>query len=150
MWDLPGPVPGFEPVSPAWAGGFLTTAPPRKPLTFFFVLTFNLRTVKTYWKTLPWLSQPSVIKLLPCPPPKSPTSLPPIHSSPLAFFLSLKHSLAISRSLYSLFPLPGTFFPQVIFCPLALFYSLHGTFFPRFEILLCLYTRRCLSPVARM
>ena len=28
MWDLPGP--GLEPVSPALAGGFLTTAPPRK------------------------------------------------------------------------------------------------------------------------
>ena len=30
MWDLPGP--GFEPVSPALAGGFLTTAPPGKPV----------------------------------------------------------------------------------------------------------------------
>ena len=29
MWDLPGP--GLEPVSPALAGGFLTTAPPGKP-----------------------------------------------------------------------------------------------------------------------
>ena len=29
MWDLPGP--GFEPVSPALAGGLLTTAPPGKP-----------------------------------------------------------------------------------------------------------------------
>ena len=28
MWDLPGP--GIEPVSPVWAGGFLTTAPPGK------------------------------------------------------------------------------------------------------------------------
>ena len=28
MWDLPGP--GVEPVSPALAGGFLTTAPPGK------------------------------------------------------------------------------------------------------------------------
>ena len=28
MWDLPGP--GLEPVSPAMAGGFLTTAPPGK------------------------------------------------------------------------------------------------------------------------
>ena len=31
MWDLPGP--GLEPVSPALAGGFLTTAPPGKPLS---------------------------------------------------------------------------------------------------------------------
>ena len=30
MWDLPGP--GIEPVSPALAGGFLTTVPPGKPL----------------------------------------------------------------------------------------------------------------------
>ena len=30
MWDLPGP--GLEPVSPALAGGFLTTAPPWKYL----------------------------------------------------------------------------------------------------------------------
>ena len=29
MWDLPGP--GVEPLSPALAGGFLTTAPPGKP-----------------------------------------------------------------------------------------------------------------------
>ena len=33
MWDLPGP--GLEPVSPALAGGFLTTAPPGKPSPFF-------------------------------------------------------------------------------------------------------------------
>ena len=30
MWDLPGP--GLEPVPPALAGGFLTTAPPGKSL----------------------------------------------------------------------------------------------------------------------
>ena len=29
MWDLPSP--GLEPVSPALAGGFSTTAPPGKP-----------------------------------------------------------------------------------------------------------------------
>ena len=31
-WDLPRP--GLKPVSPALAGGFLTTAPPGKPLNF--------------------------------------------------------------------------------------------------------------------
>ena len=36
MWDLPGP--GLEPVSPALAGGFLTTAPPGKP--YIHVLCF--------------------------------------------------------------------------------------------------------------
>ena len=45
MWDLHGP--GLEPVSPALAGGFLTTAPPGKsrfpPLLFIkFLLFFNL------------------------------------------------------------------------------------------------------------
>ena len=32
MWDLPRP--GLEPVSPALAGSFSTTAPPGKPLLF--------------------------------------------------------------------------------------------------------------------
>ena len=36
MWDLPGP--GLKPVSPALAGGFLTTAPPGKPYAVFFTL----------------------------------------------------------------------------------------------------------------
>ena len=44
MWDLPGP--GLEPVSPASAGRFSTTAPPGKPslsvFIFFFFLTSNL------------------------------------------------------------------------------------------------------------
>ena len=35
MWDLPGP--GLEPVSPALAGGFLTTAPPGKPYNIILV-----------------------------------------------------------------------------------------------------------------
>ena len=40
MWDLPRP--GLEPVSPALAGGFSTTAPPGKPnmgifLTYLFL-----------------------------------------------------------------------------------------------------------------
>ena len=39
MWDLPGP--GLEPVSPALAGEFLTTAPPGKPLQFNFNLNIN-------------------------------------------------------------------------------------------------------------
>ena len=34
MWDLPGP--GLEPVSPALAGEFLTTAPPGKSPGFWF------------------------------------------------------------------------------------------------------------------
>ena len=39
MWDLPGP--GLEPVSPALAGGFSTTAPPGKsPDEHFFIFKF--------------------------------------------------------------------------------------------------------------
>ena len=34
MWDLPRP--GLEPVSPALAGGFSTTAPPGKPCANYF------------------------------------------------------------------------------------------------------------------
>ena len=37
MWDLPGPGP--EPVSPALAGGLLTTAPPGKPIQVFLLFT---------------------------------------------------------------------------------------------------------------
>ena len=35
MWDLPGP--GLEPVSPALAGGFLTTEPPGKSHVFVLI-----------------------------------------------------------------------------------------------------------------
>ena len=38
MWDLPGP--GLESVSPAMAGGFLTTVPPGKPDHMVFILEF--------------------------------------------------------------------------------------------------------------
>ena len=42
MWDLPRP--GLEPMSPALAGGFSTTAPPGKPLskTFYFIKVLDL------------------------------------------------------------------------------------------------------------
>ena len=40
MWDLPGP--GLEPVSPALAGGFLTTAPPGK--SYIFTITSEFYT----------------------------------------------------------------------------------------------------------
>ena len=41
MWDLPGP--GLGPVSPALAGGFLTTAPPGKPCKYIFKGGFCLK-----------------------------------------------------------------------------------------------------------
>ena len=45
MWDLPGP--GIEPVSPAMAGGFLTTAPPGKPSKIFFDPPPRVMKIKT-------------------------------------------------------------------------------------------------------
>ena len=45
MWDLPGP--GLEPMSPALAGGFLTTAPPGKPSQAI------LNPLMTFMKTCP-------------------------------------------------------------------------------------------------
>ena len=44
MWDLPGQ--GMKPVSPALAGGFLTTAPPGKSPVLYFYAHFLL--LKTY------------------------------------------------------------------------------------------------------
>ena len=41
MWDLPGP--GLEPVSPALAGRFLTTAPLGKPLFYFILFVLKPR-----------------------------------------------------------------------------------------------------------
>ena len=38
MWDLPGL--GIEPMSPALAGGFLTTVPPGKHSGLFFLFVF--------------------------------------------------------------------------------------------------------------
>ena len=48
MWDLPGP--GFEPVSPALAGRFLTTAPPGKSITqnIFFKVKLNVQICITH------------------------------------------------------------------------------------------------------
>ena len=43
MWDLPGP--GLKPVSPALAGGFLTTAPPGKPWRYFYNSLFGLNPI---------------------------------------------------------------------------------------------------------
>ena len=40
MWDLPRP--GLEPVSPALAGRFSTTAPPGKPRALFLIFNFYL------------------------------------------------------------------------------------------------------------
>ena len=45
MWDPPGP--GLEPVSPALAGRFSTTAPPGKPYIFFLTI-YIFETLKIF------------------------------------------------------------------------------------------------------
>ena len=44
MWDLPGP--GLEPVTPALAGGFSTTVPPRKPQGSYCLIGIELHFCK--------------------------------------------------------------------------------------------------------
>lgn len=71
-------------------------------LSGLFALTFNLRTVNTYCKTLSWLSQPSAIKLLfPC----SPTSLPPFTPAHQLAFCPLG-TLSCSLRVFAL-PVPS-------------------------------------------
>ena len=57
MWDLPGP--GLEPVSPALAGGFLTTVPPGKSLKFLVIVVFM---VMGNWKMDPRCPSTSEIR----------------------------------------------------------------------------------------
>ena len=55
MWDLHGP--GLEPVFPALAGGFLTTAPPGKPYREILEPLLLLRDVASSFNSS--LSKPS-------------------------------------------------------------------------------------------
>ena len=48
MWNLPGP--GIEPMSPALAGGFLTTEPPGKPPDLSFKKTILAVRWRGYWR----------------------------------------------------------------------------------------------------
>ena len=50
MWDLPGL--GLEPVSPALAGGFLTTAPPGKPLNSLLMSLAASRRIALYARSI--------------------------------------------------------------------------------------------------
>ena len=53
MWDLPGP--GLKPVSPALAGGFLTTAPPGKSIKHLLkYLTYVVS--NSYDYSIMWIS----------------------------------------------------------------------------------------------
>ena len=58
MWDLPGP--GLEPVSPALAGGFLTTVPPGKSREYFYT-HFPGR------KTEAWKNEAILLRSYSCP-----------------------------------------------------------------------------------
>ena len=54
MWDLPGP--GLEPVCPALAGGFLTTAPPGKPQEDYFPNALGSLTSLPGWDVEQWVN----------------------------------------------------------------------------------------------
>ena len=51
MWNLPRP--GIEPVSPALAVGFLSTVPPGKSHSDFFVHPFSLHSKCSFWDHFP-------------------------------------------------------------------------------------------------
>ena len=53
MWDLPRP--GLEPVSPALAGGFSTTAPPGKPHMFLFDSFYSRKIMRQNYISLVFL-----------------------------------------------------------------------------------------------
>ena len=60
MWDLPGP--GIEPLSPALAGGFLTTVPPVKSPLWAFnkIMRLPLTYTKPVWN---WYSRALLFSL---------------------------------------------------------------------------------------
>ena len=60
MWDLPGP--GLQPVSPALAGGFLTTAPPGKSPVFCFDSTYKWDHTVFLFLCLIYFTKHSVLK----------------------------------------------------------------------------------------
>ena len=47
MWDIPNP--GIEPLSPALAGGFLTTRPPGKSFGFILAIPIGAATCCPVW-----------------------------------------------------------------------------------------------------
>ena len=62
MQDLPRP--GIEPVSPALAGGFLTTGPPGKPQVLGFILV-PFRDEDSCWKHIPsfaWAAMTAILQ----------------------------------------------------------------------------------------
>ena len=66
MWDLLGP--GLEPLSPALAGGFLTTVPPGKSLIIFYLEDFSHfksqnTKFKKFWKTEKQTKSPQVLMI---------------------------------------------------------------------------------------
>ena len=56
MWDLPGP--GLEPVSPALAGGFLTTVLPGKSCHFLNIVVFFFKFYLFIYLWLCWVLVP--------------------------------------------------------------------------------------------
>ena len=64
MWDLPRP--GLEPVSPALAGGFSTTAPPGKPKNFFDRPLLNHFIGQTNSFFFPWINNIDLLTSVSC------------------------------------------------------------------------------------
>ena len=60
MWDPPRP--GLEPVFPALAGGFLTTAPPGKSLTYIYSVVSNHLDI--HWSLICCLLHKTLLNLL--------------------------------------------------------------------------------------
>ena len=59
MWDLPRP--GIEPVSPALAGGFLTTVPPENSLFYYILMKSNyLSFLLCFVHIISYLNKPSI------------------------------------------------------------------------------------------
>ena len=120
MWDLPGP--GLEPVSPALAGGLLTTAPPGKSLDSFiweknkllsclshscfavcsFALFYHLQAHLTMRITRGSLSFSQNMVLLP--PGLSVLSVPSAHGTHLFLFSSPS---AMRISAFAVYPCQG-------------------------------------------
>ena len=109
MWDLPRP--GLKPLSPALAGGFLTTAPPGKSLLSHFCLALSFPSHCFYSHSdTSHLSPGFLLSLVPLP-----SSLPIILCSctpglekifPESFFSTL-NLLLLPRCVWFLETLPG-------------------------------------------
>ena len=102
MWDLPGP--GLEPVSPALAGGFLTTEPPGKPGTSLSTASPSFLSVPSSFPRVPLGASPGS----PCFPRREPLRRPDRASR-----IQAGHAAAAAKAL--------NIYPFIIFVTITLF-----------------------------